>query len=75
MAKQLPKLEKETTGLKMFPIFTLLGWAFIGFAILVSVIVLSPTGSVYFGSNAKVIRDAGVNGFSAQFMPAKRGRE
>jgi len=48
MAKPLPKLERETTGLKVFPLFTLMGWALIGFAILISVIVLSPTGSAYF---------------------------
>jgi len=64
MAKPLPKLEKETTGLKLFPLFTLMGWALIGFAILISVIVLSPTGSAYFGSNAKVVRDAAVVGDS-----------
>ena len=64
MARQLPKLEKETTGLKVFPIFTLMGWALIGFAILISVLVLSPTGSAYFGSNAKLVRDAAVVGDS-----------
>ena len=64
MARQLPKLETETTGLKVFPIFTLMGWALIGFAILISVLVLSPTGSAYFGSNAKLVRDAAVVGDS-----------
>jgi hypothetical protein len=64
MARPLPKLERETTGLKVFPLFTLMGWALIGFTILVSVLVLSPTGSAYFGSNAKVVRDAAVVGDS-----------
>ncbi|MGB3716235.1 MAG: hypothetical protein WA996_17580 [Candidatus Promineifilaceae bacterium] len=64
MAKPLPKLERETTGLKVFPLFTILGWALVGFAIVISVAVLSPTGSAYFGSNAKVVRDAAVVGES-----------
>jgi hypothetical protein len=64
MAKPLPKLEKETTGLKVFPIFSVLGWALIGFAIIIGVAVLGPTGSAYFGSNAKVARDAAVIGDS-----------
>ena len=64
MAKSLPKLERETTGLKVFPLFTILGRALVGFSILISVAVLSPTGSAYFGSNAKVVRDAAVIGDS-----------
>jgi hypothetical protein len=64
MAKPLPKLERETTGLKVFPLFTILGWVLIGFAIVIGVAVLSPTGSAYFGSNAKVVRDAAVVGES-----------
>lgn len=64
MAKPLPKLERETTGLKVFPLFTILGWALVGFAIVIGVVVLSPTGSAYFGSNAKVVRDAAVVGES-----------
>jgi hypothetical protein len=64
MAKSLPKLERETTGLKVFPLFTILGWVLIGFAIVIGVAVLSPTGSAYFGSNAKVVRDAAVVGES-----------
>jgi hypothetical protein len=64
MAKSLPKLERETTGLKVFPLFTILGWALVGFAIVIGIAVLSPTGSAYFGSNAKVARDAAVVGES-----------
>jgi hypothetical protein len=64
MAKPLPKLERETTGLKVFPLFTILGWVLIGFAIVIGVAVLSPTGSAYFGSNAKAVRDAAVVGES-----------
>ncbi|HEX6386180.1 MAG TPA: hypothetical protein VF177_16030, partial [Anaerolineae bacterium] len=58
MEKSLPKLRRDTTSLKLFPFFTLVGWALIGFTILVSVLVLSPTAADYWGNNAKVVRDA-----------------
>ncbi len=57
MAPKLPKLEKETTGLKLFPIFTLLGWLLVGFSVLIGVLLLAPTGASYWGSNAKAARD------------------
>ena len=58
MAPNLSKLERETTGLKVFPVFTVMGAALIGFSILVSVIVLAPTAAAYWGENAKAARDA-----------------
>lgn len=58
MAPKLHKLEKETTGLKLFPIFTLLGWLLVGFSILISVLLLAPTAAAYWGGNAKSVRDA-----------------
>ncbi|RMG96636.1 MAG: hypothetical protein D6706_09940 [Chloroflexi bacterium] len=58
MAPKLDKLEKETTGLKLFPLFTILGWLLVGFSIVVNVGVLSPTAAVYWGNNAKAVRDA-----------------
>lgn len=58
MAPKLHKLEKETTGLKLFPIFTLLGWLLVGFSILISVLLLAPTATAYWGGNAKSARDA-----------------
>lgn len=58
MAPQLKQLDRETTGLKLFPLFTLLGWVLIGFSILVRVIVLAPTAARYWGGNAKAARDA-----------------
>jgi hypothetical protein len=54
----LSKLNKETTGLKLFPLFTLSGWVLVSFSILISILVLSPTNAVYWGNNTKVIRDA-----------------
>ncbi len=57
MAPKLVKLERETMGLKLFPILTLMGWAIILFGILVQVLVLSPTAAAYWGENAKATRD------------------
>lgn len=62
MALQLPRLERETTGLKLFPLFTLLGWVLIGFSILIGVLVLAPTAASYWGGNARATRDAAVAG-------------
>ena len=58
MATQLSKMKRETTGLKLFPLFTILGWVLIGFSILVLVTVLAPTAAAYWGANAKATRDA-----------------
>jgi hypothetical protein len=62
MAPKLEKLKRETTGLKLFPLFTALGWILIGFSILVGVIVLAPTAASYWGANAKATRDAAAVG-------------
>lgn len=53
MAPKLSRLKQETTGLKLFPLFTLMGWGLIGFSILILVLVISPVGSSYWGGNAK----------------------
>lgn len=58
MSNQLSKLNRETTGLKLFPLATLAGWALIGAAVLIGVLVLAPTGAAYFGGSAKAVRDA-----------------
>jgi hypothetical protein len=62
MAPKLDKLERETTGLKLFPFFTLMGAVLIGISILVSIIALAPTAAAYFGENAKSARDAAAVG-------------
>ncbi|MFQ5576782.1 MAG: hypothetical protein ACE5G8_07320 [Anaerolineae bacterium] len=62
MAPQLSKLERETTGLKVFPLITAMGWLLVGFSILVGVIVLAPTAAAYWGGNAKAVRDAATVG-------------
>ncbi len=58
MSPKLSQLDRETTGLKVFPFFTLTGWALIGFSILVQVLLLAPTASAYWGANPKTARDA-----------------
>lgn len=55
---ELSKLERETTGLKLFPLFALLGWVLIIVAVVTWLAVLGPTASSYWGGNAKEIRDA-----------------
>ncbi len=64
MAPKLDKLNRETTGLRFFGFFTFMGWALIGFSILVLVLVLSPLGASYWGGNAKAVRDAATVGSS-----------
>lgn len=58
MATRLSKLDRETTGLKLFPLFSLIGWVLIGFSILVGVLVLAPMAASYWGASAKAVRDA-----------------
>jgi hypothetical protein len=58
MTVQLSKLNRETIGLKLFPLLTLMGWVLVGFSILVGVIILAPAAAAYWGGNAKVVRDA-----------------
>jgi hypothetical protein len=57
MDTKLPSLERETTGLKLFPLFTLSGLALIGTSILIGLFVLAPTAGSYWGANAKAVRD------------------
>lgn len=64
MAQPLSKLDRETKGLKVFPLLTLFGWLTIMIAVLIGVLVLSPTANSYWGGNAKAVRDAAVVGDS-----------
>ena len=60
---QLSKLERDTKGLKFFPLFTLLGWGLIMFAAVVVLgLIVSSTGAAYWGGNAKAARDAAAAG-------------
>lgn len=44
--------------LRIYPIFTVLGWILIGLSLLIGLFVLTPTAIDYFGGNAKATRDA-----------------
>ncbi len=44
--------------LKVFPLFTILGWLFISTALIVGLFVLTPTTVDYLSGNAKAVRDA-----------------
>jgi hypothetical protein len=44
--------------LKVYPIFTVLGWILIGLSLIIGLFVLTPTAISYWGGNAKVVRDA-----------------
>jgi len=61
---KLSKLDRETKGLKLFPLLTVLGWVLVGFSSLVNVLLIGPTGASYWGGNAKVVRDAAQIGSS-----------
>jgi hypothetical protein len=62
MAQSLSKLERETRGLKLFPLFTIAGWLLVMIAVLIGVLVLSPAAVAYWGGNAKSVRDTAVAG-------------
>jgi hypothetical protein len=44
--------------LRVFPLFTLLGWVLILASFLIGLFVLSSTAASYWGGNAKALRDA-----------------
>ena len=70
MAQQLSNLNRETIGLKAFPLLTLFGWALIGFSIIIFIAVLSPVGAAYWGDNAKQVRDAAAAGDTLLSSPS-----
>ncbi len=51
------KPENKIWQMKAFPLFTLMGWAFILTAFLVGLFVMMPTAASYWGGNAKALRD------------------
>lgn len=53
-----PKPPTPGWQLTVFPLLTLLGWVLIGLSFLIGLFVLAPTAAGYWGSNAKVARDA-----------------
>jgi hypothetical protein len=71
MIVQLSTLNRETTGLKLFPPLTLMGWILVGFSILVCVIILAPTAAAYWSGNAKATRDASLELAQLALSPAR----
>lgn len=49
---------KTPYQLKVFPILTIPGWILIMLALIIGLIVLTPTAVNYFGANSKEVRDA-----------------
>jgi hypothetical protein len=43
--------------MKVFPIFTLVGWILILLSLVIGAIVMAPTAAGYWGGNAKAVRD------------------
>lgn len=58
MSTKLPQPSRPGWQLKVFPLFTLLGWVLVGASFLIGLFVLSATAVNYWGGNAKVVRDA-----------------
>jgi hypothetical protein len=56
----MTKLETPRPGwqLKVFPIFTLIGWGLILGSFLIGLLALAPTAAAYWGGHAKATRDA-----------------
>ena len=50
--------ENTPYQLKVFPILTILGWILISLALIIGLVVLTPTAVNYFGANSKAVRDA-----------------
>jgi hypothetical protein len=44
--------------LKVFPLFSMLGWIFVSLALVIGLVVLSSTAQSYWGANAKIVRDS-----------------
>ncbi|MGB3699659.1 MAG: hypothetical protein WA997_00175 [Anaerolineales bacterium] len=44
--------------LKVFPILSILGWVLILLALIIGIVILTPTAVNYFGANSKGVRDA-----------------
>lgn len=49
---------KAAWQIRVFPLFTTLGWALILLAFVIGLFLLAPTAADYWGGNAKATRDA-----------------
>jgi hypothetical protein len=57
-----PQPPKTVWQLRVFPLFSLLGWILIGLSFIIGLFLLTPTASGYWGENAKAVRDAAAVG-------------
>ncbi len=53
-----PQVPKTAWQLRLFTIFTILGWAIVAVSFILGLFVLTPTAADYWGGNAKAARDA-----------------
>ena len=53
---------KKHWQMKVFPLFTLLGWTLIAVSLIIGSFVLASTAANYWGNNAKAVRDAAETG-------------
>lgn len=59
---RLAPLKRNTFALRIFPLFTLMGWLLMGFAMVVLAFALSATAASYWGGSAKEVRDVAAIG-------------
>lgn len=62
MTTETPTTPKVGMQMKIYPIFTMLGWVLIMVSFIIGLTVLAPTAASYFGENAKSVRDAATAG-------------
>jgi hypothetical protein len=55
---------EPTWQMKVYPLFSALGWVLIVVSLIIGVFVLAPTAADYWGGNAKAVRDAADAGSS-----------
>jgi hypothetical protein len=49
---------EPTWQMRVYPLFSALGWVLIAVSLVIGVLVLAPTAVDYWGGNAKAVRDA-----------------
>jgi len=49
---------RTTWQIKIYPIFSVLGWFLISLALVVGLVVLTTTAQSYWGGHAKIVRDS-----------------
>lgn len=49
---------KPAWQLRIYPLFTLLGWGLIALSFIIGLFILTSTAAGYWGGNAKAVRDA-----------------